>query len=118
MRIIDPVMAKKMDRVLKLGQNLYNLDDIDDALATGFMQAHTVGNTLAITTVNDWPRRKSVDIVYLVGDLDEALILDKQISEWAKNLGADLVTFTGRDGWWKFNHTGWKKIGTKYAKEI
>lgn len=118
MRILDPAMAKKMERALRQGQNLHDIDDIGNALMTGHMQAHTIGETLAITQVNDWPHRRSVNILYVVGNLDEAVAMDEHLTEWAKGVGANLITFTGRDGWWKFNHTGWKKVGVKYAKEI
>ena len=118
MRIIDPAMAKKMDRALKFGQNLYTLDDIKHNLDAGWMQAHTVGDTLAITQINVWPRRKAVDVILVVGNMDEALQLENVVENWGKDIGADLITAIGRPGWWKFRTSGWKQVGTMYAKEI
>lgn len=118
MKITDPKMAKKMERALSLGLNLYDLDSIEHALNMGDLQAHTVGDTLAITRVGVWPKRKSVDILYVVGNIDEALHLEQEIIDWAKILKADLITAVGRNGWWEHHTPGWKRVGTLYAKEI
>lgn len=118
MNIIDPEMKHKFDRALAQGQNLYDLDDIGNALTTGHMQSHVIGNTMAITRVHDWPQKRSVEILYVVGDLTESLAMDKYLEEWARSIGANLVTAVGRDGWWEHRTPGWKKIGTLYAKDI
>src|SRR4051794_7188435 len=67
MKIIDPEMAAKMNRALKLGNDVYTLDDIDRALASGDMQSHVIGNTLAITQIYNWPQKRSVNILFVVG---------------------------------------------------
>lgn len=118
MKIIDPRMLVKMERALKLGLDLYNLDDIDKALKTGDMQSHTVGDTVAITRINCWPQRKAVDVVFVVGNIDEAMQLEREIEDWGKDIGADLMTAIGREGWWRLRTPGWRKVGTMYAKEI
>ena len=118
MKITDPEMAKKMERALSLGLDLYDLDDIEKALVSGSLQAHTVGETLIITRIGVWPKRKSVDIQFVVGHLDEALKAEEEIINWAKLIGANLLTAIGRDGWWENHTAGWKKVGTLYAKEI
>lgn len=117
MIITDPKMEKKMLRALKQGQSLYDLDDIDNALKLGNLQSHVIGDTVAITRVNDWPQRRSVDVVFVVGHLDEALKMDQKLVDWARSIGANLMTAVGRSGWHKYDH-GWKRIGTLYAKDI
>jgi hypothetical protein len=111
-------MLKKMQRALKLANGVFNLDDIGDGLSKGTMQGHVVGDTWAITQVHQWPRRKSVNILVVVGNLDESLEMDSIITNWAKGIGADHLTFIGRDGWWKHRTTGWKKLGVMYSKDI
>jgi|SRR4249920_2798073 hypothetical protein len=118
MIISDEKMAKLMSKALKLGGDLYTLDDIDKQLLTGDMQGHVEGNTWAITQVHDWPHRKSVNILYVVGNLDDSIKLETRIENWAKGIGASLLTGIGREGWWEYRLPGWKKVGTLYSKDI
>jgi len=118
MRIIDPKMGKLMDKALKLGDNLFNLDDIQECLKNGKMQGHVEGDTWVITQVHEWPRRKSVNILYVVGSLGNALAIEDKLIDWAKSIDADLITTVAREGWGKFVTPGWKKIGTLYSKDI
>jgi predicted alpha/beta hydrolase family esterase len=118
MKIVDPVMAKKMAKALKVNRDVFDLDDIREALRVGKMQGHTEGDTWAITQVHEWPRQKSVNILYVIGSLDDALKLESKITEWAKSIGANFITAVGRDGWWEYNTPGWKKMGVLYSKDL
>jgi hypothetical protein len=118
MNITDKSMSIKMDRALQEGNNLFNLDDIMDCLQRGEMQSHVVGDTWGITQVHVWPRRKSVNILFVVGDVSDLPLLEQKIEKWAKGIGANVITAIGRDGWWKFRTSGWKKVGVMYSKDI
>jgi len=118
MRITDPAMLKKMERALKHGGELYTLNDIEDAIRTGKMQSHVKGNTWIITEVHDFPRKRVVNILFVVGELEEAMAAELEIEEWAKSIGADGLTAIGREGWWKFHTLGWKELGTYYSKDL
>ena len=115
---IDESMRPKMERALRQGNNCYDLDDIENALHLGKMQGHVVGNTWAITQVHDFPQRRSVEILFVVGDLVEAIQMDKYIEDWSRSIGANLVTAVGRDGWWEHRTQGWRRVGSLYAKDI
>jgi hypothetical protein len=56
--------------------------------------------------------------MYLVGSLGGALKLEYKVEQWAKSVGADLITAVGRDGWEKHRTLGWKKVGNLYSKDI
>ncbi len=119
MNITDPTMAKRMLKALNAGDALFSWDDVSSMLKSGKMQGHVEGDTWAITQVHDWPQRKSVNILYIVGNLEDTAKLEAKVTVWAKELGADLLTATGRDGWSKLQPgSGWKKIGTLYSKDI
>lgn len=115
---IAPHMMEKMTRALKEGCALFNLDDIQMGLRNGSMQGHVEGNTWAITQIHDWPHRRSVNVLYVIGDLEEAIKMEPKLESWAVSVGADLITATGRDGWWEHKIPGWRKVGTLYAKDI
>jgi hypothetical protein len=111
-------MAAKMNEALKASGDVYDLIDIQDLLKDGMMQGHVEGDTWAITQVHDWPKKKSVNILYVVGSLENSIRLEGKITEWAKEIGADFITAVGRDGWWERRTPGWKKVGTLYSKDL
>jgi len=115
---ISDEMMVKMNRALRCGGQLYDLHDIGANIANGKMQGHVEGGTWGVTEVHDWPKHRSVNIVFVVGDLEESLRLEEKIIDWAKSIGADHLTAIGRDGWWGCKTEGWKKLGTFYSKEI
>jgi len=111
-------MLKKMERALEEGGNIFTMDDIEIGLAEGKMQSHVFGDTWIITQVLYLPRRKSVDILFVVGNLEESVGAEQVVENWARNIGADMMTAIGRAGWWKIRTPGWKVMGTLYSKEI
>lgn len=117
MRITDPDMLKKMERALGVTGS-FTLDDIDKALAAGTMQSHVYGNTWVITQIYQFPRKLVVNILFAVGELDDTLEAAKEIENWARNMGAKALTFTGREGWQELKIPGWKKAGVIYSKDI
>lgn len=119
MNITDPVMADKMSKALKLGGDLYSLTDIEDALMNGDLQSHVEGDTWAITQVQNFPQKVAVHILFVVGNLDSSIKLEAKIEEWAKTeIKADLLTGTGRSGWWAYKIPGWRMTGTNFVKDI
>jgi hypothetical protein len=116
--IIADKMIVKVARALNQANNIYTLEDIDRALSSGDMQSHVYRDTMAVTQVHQWPRRKAVNILFVIGNLGDAIVLHDKIEKWAKSIGADLMTAVGREGWWEHRLPGWKKQGSLYAKDI
>jgi len=118
MNITDPVMVDKMRRALKVGGDLFSLDDIESGLTSGDLQGHVEGDTWAITQVHQWPRKKAVNVLFVVGTLENSVKLENKLEAWAKEQGATLLTAVGRGGWWSFRTPGWKIVGNLYSKVI
>lgn len=118
MNITDTKMMAKMNKALSFGGDLFSLDDIKEYLKDGRMQGHVENDTWAITQVHEWPRKRSVNILYVIGNIEDSVKLEEKIVEWAKSIEADTLTAVGRDGWWEHILPGWKKIGTLYSKEL
>lgn len=116
--IINPDMKKKMDRALRSGDGLYSLEDVEAGLKSGNMQSHVEGDTWAITQVQQWPRRKAVHVLFVVGTLENSVKLEAKVESWAKDIGADLITAIGRGGWWLHKTPGWRIVGTLYSKDV
>jgi len=118
MKITDPEMAKKMQRALRIGGCLYTLDDIEAGLQSGELQGHVEGDTWAITQVHQWPQRKAVNVLFVIGSLENSLKLEEKVESWAKSKDATLLTAIGRGGWWMHRTPGWKMVGNLYSKGI
>jgi hypothetical protein len=122
MKITDPIMAAKMEKALKCAGNLFDLNDIKNALQTGHMQGHVVGESWAITQIHDWPQRRSVNILFVIGNKEDLPELHAQVEEWAKNVGADMMTAYGREGWEEYlgsdTGKGWRKSNIVYSKDL
>jgi len=116
--IKDAFMKKRMERALHVGGDLYDFTDLAAELQKGSMQGHVELDTWAITQVQDFPRKRVVDIFTVVGNMEGSLLLEKSITKWAKEINADMLTSVGRDGWWNFRTPGWKRVGTLYSKEL
>jgi hypothetical protein len=113
-------MERKMQRWLRDMNHLYTPDDIMEEIEKGTLQSHTFGNTWVITAVHEWPRRKSVHIDLVVGTLEDAIAAEPQVCAWARSIGADLITGSGRPGWnfYRDYVDGWRMNGYQYSKDL
>lgn len=118
MKITDPAMEKKFRRMLREGGDLYTLEDIGELIDAGKMQSFTFGETWIVTQVHDFPRRKVLDVAFVVGFISDAIQYLPQLYEYADKIGATLITGYGRDGWDAYSQPGWRKVGTLYAREL
>jgi hypothetical protein len=118
-KITDPEMRKKFDRMLARSGGLYELNDIEQLINEGKMQSFVQGDTWIVTQVNEFPRRKVVEIVFVVGFVADAIQSLPQIYAFANEIGATLIMASNaRDGWWDYAQPGWMKLGSIYAKEV
>jgi hypothetical protein len=111
-------MRLKVERALHDGGDLYTFDDIMALIKEGKMQSFTCGDTWIVTQVNEFPRKKVLEIALVVGNIWEAIEFLPEIYDYARQVGATRVTGFGRDGWWEHHDAGWKKVGTMYAKDM
>jgi hypothetical protein len=117
--ITDSNMAKKLERMLHQCGNLYTLDDLMERIKDGRMQSFVHGETWVITQINEFPRRKVLEIIAVVGFISDAIQVLSQLYEFANQVGATmLMASNARDGWWSYAQPGWKKIGSVYAREL
>lgn len=116
--ITDPGMERKMARLMRDGNNCYTIDDVLREIDQGTMQSHVFGETWVITQVHEWPQRKSVDLTFVVGHADEFLANLPKLYDWTRSIGGDLITGSGRDGWWGKALPGWRRMGSLYSKDL
>ena len=106
------------DALLAREGGLYTFADIMDAINRGEMQSFAHDDTWVITQVLTYPRRKVLNIAYVVGKIDEAYRLEPEIVAYAKSVGADMLQATARLGWKKRMSPGWSEYALCMRKEI
>lgn len=107
----------EMDRMLELHGGLYTYEDIMDCIRDGKMQSFADGDTWLITQVNEFPRKKVLELVFVVGDFDTAeKLLNGDVERFRKEIQADMTMATGRLGWLGKKRDGWKAISANFIK--
>jgi hypothetical protein len=100
---------KKLARVLDRMGALYTTQDILNAIAEGKMQSFVEGDSWAITQIGLYPRAKVLEIVAVVGDLEDLRVLHDRLFAFAAEMGVSVIQAHGRKGWlMDAEKRGWK----------
>lgn len=116
----DAHIARIEKTLAKFG-GLYEFADILHAVQTGDMQMFAEGDSLAITKVADFPRKRVLDIVLAYGNMDELLRLQHRVYEYAKEIGAEMIMAANSRAGWASKMVygdGWRIVGAVYIKEL
>jgi hypothetical protein len=106
----------KLKRTLARAGNLYTVKDILDCLEKNEMQSFVEGDSLALTRIAIYPRAKVVEVLAVVGKLDEARVLHDRVLIFASEVGANVIQAYGRHGWLHdAQRRGWKVIAKNYV---
>jgi hypothetical protein len=90
---------RKLERVLDRMGGLYTVQDILSAIAVGKMQSFVEKNSWAITQIAEYPKARVLEIVAVVGDLDDLRELHDKILEYARDMNVGVINSYGRKGW-------------------
>jgi hypothetical protein len=112
---------QKLARVLDAMGGLYLVDDILTRVHDGRMQSHVVNNSWAVTELGDFPRARKLNILAVVGDIQDHEALEGKVLSYARDVNAGLISAYGRRGWLPHaNALGWR-LKTKsylYHKDL
>lgn len=111
----------KLAKALERAGDLYSLNDLLDRIADGRMQAHVSRETLAVTEISVYPKRRVLSIIILVGDLEDGENLHAQVLDFARKMECDAIITQGRVGWARLAKShGWKTVSTNmvFRKEV
>jgi hypothetical protein len=101
--------VRKLDRVLDRMGGLYLTSDILRMVREGRMQMFAEGDSIVVTQIALFPRAKMLEIVAVVGDLNELRILHDRLLTFAAEIGANIIQAYGRKGWLEdAQKRGWK----------
>ncbi len=98
----DAVFAERahlIERVLKRNHGTHLVSDIYDGIASGQYQFWPGQKSVIVTEFIFYPRKKSLNIFLVAGNLKEILLMKPFVEDWAKQQGCDFVQATARGGW-------------------
>lgn len=83
------------------------------------MQSFVEKDSWAVTQILDFPRRRMLECIWAVGDIEDAMRLEHRVEDFAIEIGATVIRAFGREGFKKFADIhGWKTSQRIYYKEI
>jgi len=104
-------LARALDRM----GGIYGLDDILAAIPEGRFQSFAEGDSWALTKIADFPKKRMLEILVALGDLEACRTLHDRVLQYAERNDVDLVQAYGRRGWLRDARThGWKIKTTAY----
>jgi hypothetical protein len=115
------IYQAKLAKALARAGGLYTPSDILERIADGRMQAHVSRETIAVTEISVYPRRRVLTIIILVGDLEEGENLHAQVLAFARKMDCDAIITQGRVGWARLAKShGWNTVSTNmvFRKEV
>lgn len=91
--------AHLIERALKRNHGTHLVSDIYDGIKGGLYQFWPGQNSAIVTEFIQYPRKKSLNIFLVAGDLQEVLQMKPFVEDWAKQQGCDFVQSLARKGW-------------------
>jgi hypothetical protein len=115
------VYQARLREALERAGGLYELSDILERIDDGRMQVHVSRETIAVTEVSVYPRRRVLTMILLAGDLADGEDLHEQVLSFARKLKCDAIIAQGRVGWARLAKShGWKTVSQNmvFRKEV
>ena len=115
------VYRARLARALERAGDLYSVDDLLERIADGRMQAHVSRETVAVTEISVYPKRRVLTIILLAGDLADGEDLHRQVLAFARRVEVDAIVTQGRDGWARLaKDHGWDIVSKNiiFRKEV
>lgn len=110
---------KYIEDALEYAKGTHTLDDIWNGIVDGTFQFWPGDKSAIITEVQIYPQKKTMHIFLAGGDLNELLEMEKSVRAYAKTIGCNSMSISGRRGWVRiFERDGWKEVCTTIAKEL
>lgn len=114
-------VKQKLHKALAIAGDTYTLDDILTEINEGRMQSFVEGESWVVTQVVDFPRKRYLEIVFAIGNLDELKAIYPRLDEYAKSIMADGLRAFGRAGWmrqFEIDKHGWVETTRVYVREF
>jgi hypothetical protein len=112
-------LRSRLERALAINGGLYKLDDILEEIKRNKMQSFACNQSWAVTQVEDYPQKRVLTIVLVVGEMEDVDDMYAQIKKYALENGAVRIQAWGRPGWVKkADQMGWHKTTELYVEDL
>lgn len=118
MKHVKHPLQLRVEKMLKRYGGFYNFQDILKCIADGAMQSFVLGDSWAVTQVLTFPRKTVLNVVFVVGTLEELELLSADLEFWAKERGIEYGMANGRSGWTRKAFPGWKLTSATFVKDF
>lgn len=92
-------LQSHIEAALEYSQGTHTADDVLEQISTGELQLWPGQNSVVVTQIITFPRKKVLHIFLAGGNQKELKEMDPYVVQWAKDQGCTALTFTGRLGW-------------------
>lgn len=111
-------MRERVEQMLRDSGDLYGFEDILDLIREGKMQSFALNDSWAVTQICEFPRKRVLDIVFVVGDLDDLEVLESDLIGFAREHGIPMGWANGRMGFMRKAFPGWEMVSATFMKEF
>lgn len=94
-------LQKRFRKALDGLGGAYDVEDIFRRIDDGALQSWQSGQSVVVTEVLGYPRKRIVNVLIAAGNIDEIMELQERVSQWARELGCSKIVMSGRKGWSK-----------------
>ena len=102
-----------------VGRATHTFQDIVEGVTEGRFMFWPGERSCMITELISYPKRRGVHVFLAGGELEEILEMEKDLTKWAKSIGADHISLSGRAGWTRaLKSAGWGHPLTTLTKEL
>lgn len=111
---------EKAEKALADMGGFWTVADVLAAIEVGDMQSFTSHDEEAwlVTHVCDFPQKRVLDVVLLVGEEKHLEELEETATQYAIEVGAEAILGTGRKGWMPRAKGEWRVLSINYYKEV
>lgn len=112
-------MMRRFEEGLRRGGGLYTPQDIIDACRDGEMQMWTHEDSFAVTQIVNFPRKRILNVVLVVGHMKDLDSIWPNVLQFAQDVAVDFVRAVGRPGWINvIPRWGFHPISSVWVREI
>ena len=98
----------QIESALAYSGGTHLFEDVVQGVVEGRMQAWVNGDSIAITEVIVFPRKKTLHGFLAAGNMKRILEMVPSAAEWGRQQGCTAFTLAGRKGWQRvFGKRGW-----------
>lgn len=95
----DQKLRELLSLAISRSLGVVSVDDVIERIDQNRLTLWKADNSVAVSEVSRMPQKTVVNVVLAAGELGELRKVAARIEDYAKSIGADMVTIVGRRGW-------------------